>query len=72
LQATLADEAGDRQRTRAILADMLGPVTLVREAPGEDYAELEEPAERLLMAAGGESLGMVARARNRSQRRIRL
>ena len=53
----------DRQRTRAILADMLGPVTLVRNfETGENFAEFEEPAERLLMATAGESLGLVARA----------
>lgn len=71
LQEALTDQ-DDRQRTRQILADLLGPVTLVREGPGEDYAELEEPADRLLMAAGGESLGVVARARNLFRRRLRL
>lgn len=62
----LADE--DRDRTRAILADLLGPVTVVHEG-GEVFAELEEPATRLLLAAGGESLGRVAGARNFSRKR---
>lgn len=53
------NEHGDRQRTRQILADMLGPVTLIRDLEsGENYAELEEPAERLLLATVSESLGI--------------
>ncbi|CAN5343905.1 recombinase family protein [soil metagenome] len=57
------DEEGDRDRTRHILSEMLGPMTLVRDAEsGEDFAELDGPAERLLFATVGESLGLVARA----------
>ncbi len=75
LQQVLDDET-DRAQTRRILAGMLGPVTLLRdEETGENFAELEEPAERLLMAAVGESLEVVARARNGHRlprRRLRL
>lgn len=62
LQEVLRDES-DRTRTRQILADMLGQVTIGRDLEtGETFAELEEPAERLLVAAVGESLGLVAGA----------
>ena len=62
LQTVLSEDA-DRAKTRQLLADMLGPVTLVRDrATGENFAELDEPAERLLNAAVGESLKVVARA----------
>lgn len=72
LQRVLTEEA-DRQQTRQILADMLGPVTLLRDREtGESFAELDEPAERLLSAAVGESLKVVARARNGHRRRIPL
>lgn len=63
----------DRDRTRTILAELLGPVRLVREeSTGEDFAELQEPVERLLLAGVGESLNLVARARKQVWRRIRL
>ena len=55
------EQEEDRQRTRQILAEAIGPVRLVREG-GESFAELEGPAERLLVAAVGESLEVVARA----------
>ncbi|MBX3605325.1 MAG: recombinase family protein [Piscinibacter sp.] len=62
LQQALAEDL-DRARTRRVLADLLGPVRLVRDsATGESFAELEEPADRLLLAAVGESLEVVARA----------
>ena len=60
LEEALTDD-NDRIRTRQILADMLGTVTIGREG-GETFAELDEPAERLLIAAVGESLGLVAGA----------
>jgi hypothetical protein len=61
-QEVLRDET-DRTRTRQILADMLGQVTIGRDLEtGETFAELEEPAERLLVAAVGESLRLVAGA----------
>jgi DNA invertase Pin-like site-specific DNA recombinase len=62
----LEDE--DRDRTRTLLADIIGPVTVVHEAGGV-FADLEEPAARLLFAVAGESLGRVAGARNSFQRR---
>ena len=63
LQQVLNEE-GERARTRAILADMIGLVTVGRdETSGEVYVEIEEPAERLLIAAvGGSSLILVAGA----------
>jgi hypothetical protein len=56
LEVTLAEES-DLPRTRQILASLLGRVTLVRDEAGESYAELEDPAERLLVAAGGTTDG---------------
>jgi site-specific DNA recombinase len=50
--ALLGDD--DRVHTRKILADLLGPITLGQEEEtGAAYAELDEPAERLLFAAAG-------------------
>jgi DNA invertase Pin-like site-specific DNA recombinase len=70
LQQVLEQET-DRDRTRAILADMIGTVVIGRDqATGEPYADLEEPAERLMLSAVGESLGVVAGARFRPTRRI--
>jgi site-specific DNA recombinase len=63
----------DRDRTRAILADMLGAVIVGRDqATGENYADLEDPAERLLLQAVGESRILVAGACNRGWRRVRV
>jgi site-specific DNA recombinase len=68
---TALDEEADRDRTRQILADLLGTVTVGRDAAtGEAWADLEEPAERLLLAAAGVLPGVVAGARNTSRRRI--
>lgn len=66
LRDVLDDE--DRDRTRAILADMIGPVTVLHEEGGV-FAEIEAPAARLLVAvAGGASLEGVAGACNSVQR----
>lgn len=43
----------DRAQTRQILGTLLGRVTLLKDESGESYAEIEEPAERLLIAAAG-------------------
>lgn len=46
----------DRHRpetVRRTLAEALGEVTLVKEPDGSVYAELIDPAYRLLIAAGG-------------------
>jgi hypothetical protein len=48
-------------RTRALLAVIVGPVVLRRDSEGE-WAEMEEPAQRLALA-GSSLLTVVARAR---------
>ncbi len=70
LQNTL-NSVKDRVRTRQILADLLGPITIGRDGEGELYAELEEPAERLLIATARESLMLVAGARSCGYLRVR-
>lgn len=61
----------DRERARGLLADILGPVTIGTDAAtGDVYADLDEPAERLLVQAVGAPLGVVAGARNTSRRRV--
>lgn len=61
LRETL-DNVQDRMRTRQILADLLGPITIGKDEDGGLYAELDEPAERLLFATSGESPMLVAGA----------
>jgi DNA invertase Pin-like site-specific DNA recombinase len=61
-------EGGDRARTRAILAEALGPI-VIRHEPGGVFAEFEDPGSRLMLAAG--SLEGVAGAHNH-RRRLRL
>ena len=52
LQRVLEEDA-DCDRTRALLADMLGPVLIGRDADtGETWAEIEKPAERLMLLNG--------------------
>ncbi len=69
LGGVLAGE--DRERARGLLADLLGPVTIGTDAAtGDVYAELDEPAERLLVQAVGAPLRVVAGARNTSRRRV--
>jgi site-specific DNA recombinase len=58
----------DRARTRELLAEMLGQVTLKRDEAG-DWAEMEEPAQRVALA-GSTPLTMVAGARNFGWRRV--
>lgn len=65
-------EDTDRARTREILASMIGEVIIGRGEDGETFAELDEPAERLIVSAVGGSLGVVAGAGYSSRRRIRL
>lgn len=69
LQAALESDA-DRQRTRELLAELLGPVTLVRDEGG-DWAEMEEPAARVALT-GSTPLTVVAGARNSGRKRIRI
>ncbi len=59
LQRALEEEA-DRDRTRTLLADLLGAVRLVR-AGAELRAELNEPAARVALA--GSPVEVVAGAR---------
>lgn len=71
LQAALA-EVDDRERVRALLAELIGPVTIAREG-SEVYADMEAPAERLLVAAAGQApMGVVAGARNITRKRVRI
>lgn len=49
LGAALQQDTMDRERTRALLADILGSVVLRRDSEGE-WAEMEEPAQRLALA----------------------
>lgn len=74
-RAKLVDLRGalgqDVPRARELLQDALGPVRLVPEGK-EVYAEVESRADRLLVAAGGLSLGVVAGSRSGSRRRIRI
>jgi site-specific DNA recombinase len=69
LQAALESD-GDRECTRALLADIVGPVTLLRDDEG-DWAEMEEPAVRVALA-GSTPTTMVAGACNRGWKRVRV
>ena len=74
---TALDSNDDRDRTRTILADLLGTVIVARDdETGKSHLEMERPAERLLMAASGGTLKVVAGARSdrslTSVRRVRL
>jgi len=51
----------DLERTRALIAEMLGPITIVRDEEGT-WAEMAKPADRLLVQAMGGSLKVVAGA----------
>lgn len=68
LKAALEHEQ-DRERTRELLAQIVGPVRLRRDEAG-DWAQMEEPAQRVALA-GSAPLTMVAGARNSSWRLIR-
>lgn len=68
--ALYARYSTDRQRTRELLAELLGPVTLTRDDTG-DWAEMEEPAARVALA-GSTPLTVVAGARNLRCRRIQI
>jgi site-specific DNA recombinase len=57
----LLESESDRNRTRTLLADLLGPITLNRDGNGE-WAEMEEPAQRITLT-GSLPLTVVARAR---------
>ncbi|MBV8034774.1 hypothetical protein [Roseateles sp.] len=62
------EEGADRDGTRQLLADMLGPVLIGRDAEsGDTWAEIEKSVERLALNG---SLILVAGARNYSRRRI--
>ena len=61
LQRRLESEK-DRERTREILREMLGPITLVGDDTGAIYAEMKNPAEQLLAVGGVMPLTLVARA----------
>jgi len=64
LQAALTD---DVQRARELLRELLGEITLSQDAEGV-FAELGQPDQRLDVAAGGLSTGLVAGTRFGNQR----
>lgn len=72
LQLQAALDAGDldRDRTRALLADIVGPVTLTRDDEGQ-WAEMEEPVARLALTGSTPST-LVAGACNLGYRRLRI
>jgi hypothetical protein len=63
--------ARDPMRAREMLQQILGDIRLV-ETGEELYAEFETPLERVVLAAGGASLGRVAGVRNPTHLRIRI
>lgn len=71
LQLRTALDGEDRAQVRELLTQLLGPM-LLQEQDGEMLLSYEEPAERLLYATAGESLIMVAGARNFTRRSIRI
>ena len=60
----------DKARARTILRELLGEVRLKPEGEAV-YAEVESAADRLLVAAGDVSLGLVAGGRNLTRLRVR-
>lgn len=70
LQAALEAEQ-DRDRTRKILADLLGPITLQRDPDGSIWAQMRERAEQLAIAVGA-PLSLVAGGRNATWKRLRI
>ena len=74
---TVLENEPDVHRVRALLSEILAPVVIGKDAAtGGLWAEMEKPAELLLEAATGGSLGLVEGARIdrllTSIRRIRL
>ncbi len=65
LKETLTGDAIEVREARKVIADLLGSITLLRDADtGQSWARMKNPAEQLLIAAaGGSSMGVVARAR---------
>jgi site-specific DNA recombinase len=65
LKETLSGDAATVSEARPVIADLLGSVTLVRDAStGESWAQMKNPAEQLLLAAASAgSPILVARAR---------
>lgn len=65
------DKETDRERTRRLLADLLGEVIVGRDEDGA-FADLADPATRLLSAAsGGTYITLVAGACNGHRRRFK-
>lgn len=69
LAGALQGDGVDRDRARNLMSEILGPVVLRRDNQG-DWAEMEEPAQRVMLA-GSMPLNMVARARNLRRKLIR-
>lgn len=70
----LADLPGtlkrEPERARAAIRELIGDIRLVEDNEGL-WAEMDTPASRLLLAAGGEYMGSVAGDRYRTRIRIR-
>jgi hypothetical protein len=47
---------GDKERTRELIAQLLGPVRIVRDEHGVTWAGMKNPAEQLFAVGGIESL----------------
>lgn len=62
----------DRERTRALLARIVGPVQVIKGEDGATYARLGDPVAGLLRAAGAESLTVVAGTRSQGWRLVRI
>ena len=60
---TRLEGSDDMARTREILAEIMGPVTLIKDQDGVTWAQMQNPAEQLLAVGGGPLLTVVAEAR---------
>lgn len=74
LQETLTNSDSSVSKARAALAELLGEITLTRDAAtGESWAQMKNPAEQLLVAAASAgSPMMVARAGFVQERRVQI
>ncbi len=57
------ESTSDMARTREIVAQILGPITLLKDDEGVTWAQMQNPAEQLIAVGGGPLLTVVAEAR---------